>query len=306
MFNIYNTENKDELVNVDVLVDNFNKIILTTADNTLRTKKVFKGKKSRQKWFDADCSSLRKHVIFLGRQLQKDPGNPHLRGCFFQANKKYKLMLRKAKYKHKQQMINSLEEMHEKNPRKYWEILDRLRNANNENSPADNISPTEWFEYFQSLLQNNSVGETPDTGMLDDIKLMENEQISNELSYPFKESEVSSSILKLANKKAPGADGIINEMLKAGLQHFVKPIAYIFNMIFTQGNYPIKWTEGIISAIFKNGDPSNPENYRGITLCSNLSKLFSSILNNRLVKFLQEHNLSSVEQIGFKKKGQDC
>ena len=73
-------------------------------------------------------------------------------------------------------------------------------------------------------------------------------------------------------------------------------------MIFTQGNYPIKWTEGIISAIFKNGDPSNPENYRGITLCSNLSKLFSSIRNNRLVKFLQEHNLSSVEQIGLKKK----
>ena len=39
-----------------------------------------------------------------------------------------------------------------------------------------------------------------------------------------------------------------------------------------------------------------------ITVCSNLGKIFSGILNNRLLKFVDTHNLLKKEQIGFRKK----
>ena len=39
-----------------------------------------------------------------------------------------------------------------------------------------------------------------------------------------------------------------------------------------------------------------PNNYRGITINSCLSKLFNSILNNRLVIFLRENKILNNEQ----------
>ena len=53
-----------------------------------------------------------------------------------------------------------------------------------------------------------------------------------------------------------------------------------------------------ISPIFKTGDSSNPENYRGITITSNIGKVF----NNRLIdKFLEENQTIEKVQIGFTK-----
>ena len=54
---------------------------------------------------------------------------------------------------------------------------------------------------------------------------------------------------------------------------------------------------GYISPIFKTGDSSNPENYRGITITSNIGK----VLNNRLDKFLEENQIIEKVQIGFTK-----
>ena len=54
--------------------------------------------------------------------------------------------------------------------------------------------------------------------------------------------------------------------------------------------------------IFKNkGDPLLPENYRPITLLSCLVKLFTSVLNNPLTRFLDENDMLSEAQTGFRK-----
>lgn len=60
--------------------------------------------------------------------------------------------------------------------------------------------------------------------------------------------------------------------------------------------------EGVIIPIYKNkGYPECPENYRPITLLSCLGKLFTSILNNRLSKFLENNEILSENQAGFRK-----
>ena len=47
-------------------------------------------------------------------------------------------------------------------------------------------------------------------------------------------------------------------------------------------NYPDVWSEGIINPVYKSGIKSDPDNYRKITLLCALSKIFESVLNNRL------------------------
>ena len=59
----------------------------------------------------------------------------------------------------------------------------------------------------------------------------------------------------------------------------LEPIHMIFNHILKTKKIPSIRAEGIIVPIFKKGDNSDPENYRGITLVSCLGKLFTNILN---------------------------
>ena len=43
------------------------------------------------------------------------------------------------------------------------------------------------------------------------------------------------------------------------------PLTILFNNILISGRYSTLWSHGLIIPIFKKDDPSNPENYRGIT-----------------------------------------
>src|SRR6201990_752335 len=55
------------------------------------------------------------------------------------------------------------------------------------------------------------------------------------------------------------------------------------------------------SACAEQGDPSQPSNYRPISLTSVLSKVFESILNRKIWKHLNSSNLISDCQYGFRK-----
>lgn len=52
----------------------------------------------------------------------------------------------------------------------------------------------------------------------------------------------------------------------------------------------------------KKGDKNTVSNYRGITLVSCFSKLFTSILNSRIEKCCSNHKIISDAQFGFKKE----
>ena len=63
---------------------------------------------------------------------------------------------------------------------------------------------------------------------------------------------------------------------------------------------PTKWCLGIIYPLYiKKGLLTDPDNYRGITLLSCTSKLFTSCLNSRL-SFYVEENILGQEQAGFR------
>ena len=76
----------------------------------------------------------------------------------------------------------------------------------------------------------------------------------------------------------------------------------MFNIIFNSGHFPTSWSKGYIVPIFKKGDKNDTNNYRGITLTSNLGKLLTGILNLRVEKWFESNNLLSDSQFGFRKQ----
>ncbi len=57
----------------------------------------------------------------------------------------------------------------------------------------------------------------------------------------------------------------------------------------------------MVHALFKGGDASEFDNYRGIMVGPILAKLFAMILDKRLNEWVEQHGLRAKGQAGFRK-----
>ena len=154
-----------------------------------------------------------------------------------------------------------------------------------------------FFEYFKNL---NFCEEEYSDINIDEVC---NDPMYNEmLNGIITEKEVLDAIKGLKNNKAPGSDKLINEFFKNSPPFLVSIYTKLFNVVLDTGIIPETWTTGIIIPVYKNkGCPTDPDNFRAITLISCLGKLFTSIVNTRLNFFANEVTLIHENQAGFRK-----
>ena len=75
----------------------------------------------------------------------------------------------------------------------------------------------------------------------------------------------------------------------------------MFNIVLKSGIFPSKWNTTFQVPLYKNGDPLNCDNYRGISLTSCLGKVFTGLLAERLQNFLTESSKLSPFLAAFRK-----
>ena len=79
-------------------------------------------------------------------------------------------------------------------------------------------------------------------------------------------------------------------------------IAKVFNLLFDSKLHPSMWSENMLLPLNKGDDLDDPDNYRGISISSCFAKLYSLVLNERLIDATEKFDLISQEQIGFLKR----
>ena len=119
---------------------------------------------------------------------------------------------------------------------------------------------------------------------------------------PTTKEEVAATIKsKIGSKGAPGEDGISNRALKELPPEYHQQLANIFNASMRFNYIPAKWKTAEVVLIPKpNKDHTRPENHRPISLLNTLSKLLERVIMTRVQKWLQETNLISNFQCGFR------
>ena len=88
-------------------------------------------------------------------------------------------------------------------------------------------------------------------------------------------------------------------MIKASMAKIIYVLEILFNLVFITGCLPPIWCKGMITPIFKSGKKKDHNNYQGICVTSCLSKLFCTILNDRILYYTTENDIIHPSQIGF-------
>ena len=112
-------------------------------------------------------------------------------------------------------------------------------------------------------------------------------------------SEVKDVINVLPLGKACGPDGINNKILIESSDVISKPLCDLYNNSLNTSRVPLDWKCSNVCAVFKKGDPSDPSNYRPISLLNTMEKVFERIVFKHVFNFLRDTNFFTASQSGF-------
>lgn len=117
------------------------------------------------------------------------------------------------------------------------------------------------------------------------------------LDLPFSSLEFETVIDNLNSKSSPGLDNVNYKIIKHLPASAKRFLLILFNKMFTQKFYPSDWNKYVIFFIPK----SDNKKFRPISLASCDCKIFERLIYNRLMWWLEYHNILPNSQFGFRR-----
>jgi len=114
------------------------------------------------------------------------------------------------------------------------------------------------------------------------------------------EIEVFLLLESLDTNKSFGIDKIHPLLLKTATFQIYCPLTFIFYLSISQGIFPDSMKLAKVVPILKQGSRFVCSNYRPISVCSSLSKIFERGIFNQLISYLTNNNMISSKQYGFR------
>ena len=119
---------------------------------------------------------------------------------------------------------------------------------------------------------------------------------------PTDKTEILTCISSLEHNKGSGPFSIPVKILQLLKHDISEPISQLINLSFSTGCFPSNLKIAKVIPIFKKDSPLECNNYRPISLLSNIDKIFEKVMYCRLIKFLETFNCIYSLQFGFRKK----
>jgi exonuclease III len=190
--------------------------------------------------------------------------------------------LKKARIEDVSNLVNQYASQLEKHPRKAWEFIRCMKSSVTSKLPAaSNAERTQkFFDQFSSLYKAGPIDPTPELPepLFPQFLVYSTDNFSLE--------EVAFAVNTLKNYKAPGLDGVQNEVLK--LSGLLEPLTHLLNKML-HGEIEQEQRNSVLVPLPKKGDLSNTSNWRGISLMSHVTKLFDKLLMIRLRTVIDTH-----------------
>ena len=291
-------------VDTDIVARSFSDYLTQAYDRIFYTKKV-KPRKSRSVWFDRECKDMRTKAVKAGeRAITCDEQNYLINCC-----REYRACKQRKRRRYVANCLDQLEYVYKTNQSNLWKTVCSFYPSNtcNDNMPKNE----EFYLHFkQNSMPRYNVQfdyeyeKTAIEFLKQEAILTLNPSQPVELDIMnrnFTYEEIETCIKSLKLNKSPGFDLIPAEFIKAHSAKMAQDLTILFNYIIEERVFPEFWCEGIRNPIFKKGNKSDPQNYRGITLLPVMEKIFELAVTRR-IEFIDDAFLSSDRyNSGFKK-----
>ena len=197
-------------------------------------------------------------------------------------------------------------------PRKTWQTINDLTSRKVVHSSIREINLKGTFVSESSDLSNafNDHFSSIGSKLANDIPLSNDNDhchreyvkgINNRFEFhPTDSRQVLKLLNKLNKSKGAGLDKLSSRLIRECADLISPYITTIFNCCLTTGIFPDDWKLAKVTPIFKQGDRSDMNNYRPISVISAIAKVFERIIYNQLSSYLSENNILSQYQSGFR------
>lgn len=287
--------------NINIITEQFEEILHKTAENHI-PKKTFTVRPNDKPWM---TTTIRKHMRQRNRLYHK----AKLKNSTFHwqkfKNKRNEVveLVRQAKQDYKKKLQTSLSDPNL--PQKSWyRIVNDITKLKNKQSPPpplikDNTINLHPFDKAETLNKHFAdISRTENEPPLPDEPIPPN---FNLRTIHVSVQDVKDQLHKLNISKPAGPDDIMPKFIKLISNYIYEPLTSLFNRSLELGQVPNQWKMANISAIFKGkGNDQDPSNYRPISITSCLGKILEKIIFKYLYNYLQENNILSKFQSGFK------
>jgi hypothetical protein len=189
------------------------------------------------------------------------------------------------------------ESLRNRNLHKAWKIARRKlpgKGGGICRSATDALSCETWESHFASLFRDESEPQLrPPAAGISDPKL----------DAPFTASEITKILESKKNHRALGPDGFCLDHLRVLCYDDVTcmALANFFNICVLSADVPSEWDHAFLHVLYKGKGPvDDPNNYRGITLKSQMLKMLESLMCSRLRSWAEAHQKLPEEQIAYR------
>jgi hypothetical protein len=197
-----------------------------------------------------------------------------------------------------------------KNPKKTWQSLNEILgketksatvsqiNINGTVSSDNHMIANHFNQFFTNVGQEIS-NSVPPTAKKPEGYINYGRQIPPLLLRNTTPEHLCKIIKKFQPKQSCDIHGVSTKMIKFIGQEISIPLAHIFNLSLTSGNFPSQLKQCCVIPIFKSGDQLECDNYRPISLLSSISKVLEKVVAEKLVHHLLSNDLLYKHQYGF-------
>lgn len=295
----------DEATNVLI-----NKIVECTGQSRTTTQKnrnSYNGNTPRSDWITQGIMISCKYKEMLYRLWKADPHNLTAKQTYTNYNKILDKVIKLAKLLFDKKQV----ELNKGNIKNLWKYInDKLGKTaksidsikqiyiNNNHKITDSQEIANYMNsYFCSI--GNKLAEKIVQPSDCSLSLPQDNPESIYL-FPTTSQEVL-SIIRAMEVKGGGIDNINVKTLKVLADSIAHILQYIFNLCMEKAVWPASLKNAEIKPIHKAKSKSQASNYRPISMISNIAKVFEKIIHNRILTFINKHNIISNMQFGFMK-----
>eukprot|EP00732_Lithocolla_globosa_P002355 Lithocolla_globosa_v1_NODE_1526_length_2513_cov_5.229361.p1 type:complete len:461 gc:universal NODE_1526_length_2513_cov_5.229361:2154-772(-) len=294
-------------LSIDSMLSIISEAIRSQSAREFRVEKITKIKK--KSWLTQSLLRciLKQHCMY--REIKKNPLNRDL----IDRHKKYKNALckllrtnKKSYHEHQLQQLKN-------KPKQAWQPLNHTlgRTKMNKTQPSTIMvdgkltsSPqakASGFNKFFSSVGKNLAEKIPsvpnDPSPL--VNIPQNKLVSMFLNLPTL-GEIITEIRRL-NPNKQGNDQLQTRLIRDAAPAIAPFLLHVCKVSFRKGIFPDSMKSARVTPLYKTDNPTDPANYRPISVLPTFSKIFERLYHTRLAHFFESNNLLYKRQYGFRK-----